>query len=104
MATIIDPAATTGTASKYILSTFYDKVMLERLTPTLRWYDVCEKKRLPQNSGKVVKFSTFRSVSLGTKLTEGTKPTAKVLSAYNITATLGQWGDYVAVTDLMEVT
>jgi N4-gp56 family major capsid protein len=104
MATIVDPAATTGTASKYILSTYYDKVMLERLTPMLRWYDVCEKKRLPQNEGKVVKFSSFRALTVGTRLTEGTRSTAKVLSAYNITATLGQWGDFVAVTDLMEVT
>jgi N4-gp56 family major capsid protein len=104
MATIQDPAATTGTASKYILSTYYDKVMLARLTPELRWYQAAEKKRLPQHSGKIIKFSSFRKLALGTKLTEGTKPTPKVLSAYNVTATLGQFGDYVAVTDLMEVT
>lgn len=104
MATIHDPAATTGTASRYILSTYYDKVMLARLLPELRWYQAAEKKRLPKNSGKVVKFSSFRSLAVGTRLTEGTKPTPKVLSAFNVTATLAQWGDYVAVTDLMEVT
>lgn len=104
MATIQDPAASTGTASKYVLSTYYDKVYLARLIPELRWYQACEKKRLPKNSGKIVKFSSFRRLSIGTRLTEGTRPTPKVLSAYNVTATLGQWGDYVAVTDLMEVT
>lgn len=104
MATNIDPGIISTGQAKYIISTYYDKVMLERATPELRWYDLCEKKRLPQNSGKVVKFSTFRSVSTGTKLTEMTKPTPKVLSAYNITATLNQWGDYVGVSDIMEVT
>lgn len=104
MATIVDPAATTGTASKYILSTYYDKVFLERLQPATKWDQLCEKKRLPQHAGKVVKFSAFKQVAIGTRLTEGTKPTPKVLSAYNVTATLFQFGDHVAVTDLMEMT
>lgn len=104
MATIQDPAALTSTASKYVLSTYYDKVYIERLLPELRWYQACEKKRLPKNAGKIIKFSSFRRLTIGTRLSEGTRPTPRVLSAYNVTATLGQWGDYVAVSDLMEVT
>src|SRR5210317_1397514 len=103
MATIHDPSALTTTATQYLLSTYYDKVMLERLTPDLRWYQACTKKRLPKNSGKVVKFSSFRKLAVGSRLTESTKPTPKVLSTFNVTATLGQWGAYGAVSDLMEV-
>lgn len=104
MATIINPSATTGTASKYILSTYYDKVFMARLTPAVKWGELCENRDLPQHQGKIVKFSAFKQLAKGTRLTEGTSPTPKVLSSYNVTATLFQFGDHVGVTDLMEMT
>ena len=104
MATIINPTALTSTATQYILAKYYDKTYLDRLTPELRWFQAGEKKRLPQHSGKIIKFSAFRKLAIGTRLSESTKPTAKVLSTYNVTATLAQWGDFSAVSDLMEVT
>ena len=104
MATIIDPTALTSTATQYILAKYYDKVYLERLTPELRWFQAGDKKRLPQHSGKEVKFSAFRKLAVGTRLSESTKPTPKVLSTFNVTATLQQFGDFSAVSDLLEVT
>jgi len=104
MATIQDPAALTSTATQYILSKFYDKVLLKRLLPELRWYQASEKRRLPRHGGKEIKFSAFKKLTVGTRLSEGVKPTPKVLSTYNVTAQLGQWGDFSAVSDLMEVT
>lgn len=104
MATIVNPAVTTGNAHQYVLGTFYSKILIARLLPELRWDQLTEKKRLPQHSGKVVKFSAYKSLSKGTRLTEGTNPTPKALSTYNVTATLHQWGDYSGITDLAEVT
>ena len=104
MATIHDPTALTSTATQYILSTYFSKVFLERLVPELRWYQVAEKKRLPKNAGKIVKFSSFKKLAVGTRLSEAIKPTPKTLSTYNVSCLLGQWGDYAAVSDLMEVT
>lgn len=104
MATIYTPSVTTTSATQYILAKYYDKTFLARLLPELRWYQVCEKKRLPANSGKTIKFSAFRSLAVGTRLSEATIPTAKVLSTYNVTAALAQFGDFSAVSDLMEVT
>jgi len=104
MATIVNPAVTTGNAHQYVLGKFYDKVLIARLLPELRWDQVTEKKRLPQHTGKTVKFSGYKSLSIGTRLTEGTNPTPKALSTYNVTATLHQWGDYSGITDIAEVT
>lgn len=104
MATIHDPSALTSTATQYLLAKYYDKVLLERLIPELRWMQGADKKRLPQRGGKIIKFSAFKNLAVGTRLTESTKPTPLVLSTFNITATLGQWGAYGAVSDLLEVT
>lgn len=103
-ATIQDPAALTTNATQYILSKFYDKVYIKRLLPELRWFSATEKRRLPMHGGKVIKFSAFKKLTVGTRLGEGVKPTPKNLSTFNVTATLGQWGDYSAVSDLLEVT
>lgn len=105
MATIHEPMALASTgATRYILSTYYDKLYLERLVPELRWYELCDKKNLPKGQGRVIKFSSYRSLALGSRLTEGTKPTPSVLSTFNVTATLAQWGGYAAVSDLLEDT
>lgn len=105
MATIHEPMglASTG-ATRYVLSTYYDKLYLERLVPELRWYELCEKKNLPKQGGRVIKFSSFRALALGSRLSEGTKPTPSVLSSFNVTATLAQYGGYAAVSDLLEDT
>lgn len=104
MATIHDPTALTSTATQYALSTYYDKMWLERLVPELYWYQACEKKKLPKNQGKVVKFTSFKTLALGSALTESTKPTPTVLSTFNVTATLRQYGGFAAVSDLLEMT
>ena len=104
MATIVNPAVTTGNAHQYVLGKYYDKVLIARLLPELRWDQLTQKKRLPQHTGKIVKFSGYKSLSTGTRLTEGTNPTPKALSTYNVTATLHQWGDYSGITDIAEVT
>jgi N4-gp56 family major capsid protein len=104
LATIVNPAVTTGNAHQYALGKYYDKVLIARLLPDLRWDQVTEKKRLPQHMGTTVKFTGYKKLTTGTRLTEGTNPTPKALSTYNVTATLHQWGDYSGITDIAEVT
>ncbi len=104
MATIVDPAVTTGNAHHYAIGKYYDKVLIARLLPDLRWDQVTEKKRLPQHMGTTVKFTGYKKLTIGTRLTQGTNPTPKALSTFNVTATLSQWGDYSGITDIAEVT
>jgi N4-gp56 family major capsid protein len=105
LATDKNPMATTGTATQYVLATYYNKLFIERLIPTTRWYQACAKRPLPKNSGKSLKFSGYKALAAGSaRVTEGTTPSPSVLSSYNINATLYQWGRWVAVSDFLELT
>jgi N4-gp56 family major capsid protein len=68
------------------------------------WYQACEKRQFPKQSGKTIVFHAYKKLGIGTNLTEATKPTTKVLSAYNVSAALTQYGDHTAVSDMMELT
>lgn len=105
MSTDYDPTALTGTATQFVLETFYNKMFIERLNPKTRWYQACTKRPLPKNSGKEIKFSGYKAIVAGSrKISEATTPNPSVLSTYNINATLAQWGAWIAVSDLLELT
>jgi N4-gp56 family major capsid protein len=103
MATSIDPMNITTTQPQYLLSTYYDKRLLERLVPNPIMWDHGQKKSLPKGEGKVIKWSRFVNLGDASVLSEGTRTTALVVSAVNVTATLRQLGDYVAVSDFVEM-
>ena len=104
MATIIEPMTTTANAAQYVVHQYYDKRYLERLIASMYWYQACEKRELPKHTGKTVVFHAYKKFGIGTNLTEGTKPTPKVMSAYNVSAALTQYGDHIGVSDMMEMT
>lgn len=103
-ATTVDPMALSSTATQYLLSTYYDKRLLERLVPKPVMWDHGQKKSLPKGEGKVIKWSRLVNMSDGTLLSEGTRPTPKVISSLNMTATLQQIGDYSAASDFVDMT
>lgn len=104
MATSIDPMALSTTATSYLLSTYYDKRLLERLVPRPVMWDHGQKRSLPKGEGKSVKWSRFVNLGVGSRLSEGTRSTPKVISSLNVTATLTQIGDYAAVSDFVDMT
>jgi N4-gp56 family major capsid protein len=104
MPTTIDPTALSTTATQYLLSTYYDKRLLERLVPRPVMWEHGQKKSLPKGEGKVIKWSRLVNLTDATKLSEGTRPTALVISSLNVTATLEQLGDYAAVSDFVDMT
>jgi N4-gp56 family major capsid protein len=104
MATIHEPMTTTANAAQYVVHQYYDKRYLERLIASMYWYQGCEKRELPKNTGKKVWFHAYKKLGIGTNLTEGTKPTSKVMSSYNVSAQLTEYGDFTSVSDVMELT
>jgi N4-gp56 family major capsid protein len=103
-ATTIDPMSTSSTATQYLLSTYYDKRLLERLVPLPVMWDFGQKKSLPKGEGKIIKWSRLVNLGDAGLLTEGTRPTALVISSLNVTAQLQQIGDYAAVSDFVDMT
>lgn len=85
--------------------TFYERALLERLLPQLNFYKDATKKKLPKNSGRTINFRKFNSLTApGASLTEGVTPDGNDLNITTITATVNQEGDYVVISDLIQMT
>ena len=85
--------------------TFYERVLLERLLPQLNFYKDAMKKKLPKNSGRTTNFRRFNSLTApGSSLTEGVTPDGNDLNISAITAVVAQEGDWVSISDLIQLT
>lgn len=68
----------------------------------LRWAQV---KDIPKNNSAVIKFRRYTLLSANTTaLTEGVTPSGTQLAVTDITATVAQYGDYVTLTDWLQLT
>lgn len=84
--------------------TFYNKTLLKRFTPNLLFYKYGQKKALPKNSGNKVNFRKFNSLAPATTaLTEGVTPEGNRISITKIEKTVKQYGDYVVVSDVLDM-
>ena len=84
--------------------TFYDKALLERCIPELTLYEDAQKKKIPAGKGTSIEWRKFNSLEAADEpLTEGTTPAGSDLSITAITAPLKQYGDYVVVSDVLEM-
>lgn len=83
---------------------YYERVLLERLTPNLVFAKYGEKKPIPKNSGKSINFRRFDALEPVTEaLAEGVTPSGKAISVSKVEATIEQMGDYVVTTDMIEM-
>ncbi len=97
-------ATTTATLSAE-LKTFYDKNLLREAKPNLVHNQFGQKRNIPKNGGKTIEFRKFSSLPKAkTALTEGVTPDGQSLTVTAITATVGQYGDYVRITDMLDLT
>lgn len=97
-------ATTSGTIAREV-SNFYDRALLERALPSLVHTRFAQVRDIPRNSGtNVIKFRRYGSLSANTTaLTEGVTPTGNQLSVTDILATVLQYGDYVTLTDIVQM-
>lgn len=83
--------------------TFYERILIERLLPTLNFYKDAMKKKLPKNNGLTINFRKFNSLTApSSSLSEGVTPDGNNLSISTITAKVAQEGDFVQITDLIQ--
>ena len=84
--------------------TFYDRTLLSRLLPNLLFYKYGQRKPLPQHEGDNVNFRRFNSLEANTTpLTEGLPGDGKTLSISTVVATVAQYGDYITITDKLDM-
>lgn len=85
--------------------TFYERTLLERLLPQLNFYKDATKKKLPKNAGRTINFRKFNSLTApSASLTEGVTPEGNDLNITTIEAVVEQEGDFVVISDLIQMT
>lgn len=84
---------------------YYDRLLLMRALPALVHARFAQLRPIPSGKGtKVIRFRRFNALAKKTdELIEGITPTGKKLSSSDITATLKFYGDYVEITDEVDM-
>lgn len=82
----------------------YDRNLLTRALPLLLHEKFGQQRSLKRRSGKSMVFRRYESLAaVSSALTEGDKGTAADMSKSEVVATIAQYGNWVQVTDLMDV-
>lgn len=100
------PANNTGSQTLSVENkTYYDKQLIRYATPNLVHMQFGQERDIPQKAGQKIEFRSFASLGKAlTPLTEGVTPDAQTLSASAIEATVHQYGGFVALTDILDMT
>lgn len=87
------------------MKTFYDKALIELASPNLVHDQFGQKRNIPKNGGKSVEFRCFSTLPKATKaLTEGVTPSGNKLNVKSIVCAPEQYGDYIELSDVFELT
>ena len=82
---------------------FYDTELLENHRDQLIFGQLGRKQPLPANHGMTVEWRKWNTLPILEALVEGVIPTGKKLGMTKIDVSLTQYGEYVAVTDKLEL-
>jgi len=84
---------------------FYDRVLLTRAVPFLIHEKAAQTRNISRKSGNTIKFRRYNSLALATTpLTEGVTPDGSQLSKTDIQAVIKEYGDFVHITDWVDLT
>ena len=97
---------TTGSAGLSVeMKTYYSDYLIDNAQPELVHDQFGQKHPIPKNGGKTIEFRKF--VPLGKKTTpiqEGITPDGQSLEVTKIEATIQQYGNYVTLSDIVQLT
>lgn len=100
-----DTTATTGNDLSVDMKTFYSDYLIEMAEPELVHDQFGQKRPIPKNSGKTIEFRKFAPLPKAlTPLSEGVTPLGQKLNVSAITATVQQFGGFVEVSDVLDLT
>ena len=85
--------------------TFYDRALVEEAGPNLIHGQFGQKRPIPKNGGKRIQFRRYASLPKAlVPLTEGVTPEGRKLSATAVEAEVNQYGDFVCLSDVLDLT
>lgn len=100
------PANNTGSQTLSVENqTYYDKQLIRYAEPNLVHLQFGQERDIPQRAGQKINFRSFSSLGKMTEpLVEGVTPDPQNLEATAIEATVRQYGGFVALTDILDMT
>jgi len=98
-------AAQTTSGLSAEVSTYYEKVFLERAKYEAIFAQGLQTRKQPANEGKVVYFTRHTPLAVATTaLTEGVNPAEVALTASTVSATLAEYGNSVKISRFLSLT
>ena len=84
--------------------THYDRDLMYNAKQAQVFYQAGQKKNLAKNSGKVISFRRFNTLTPSTTaLVEGVTPVATAISQTEVTASVAHYGAFVEVSDQLDM-
>jgi N4-gp56 family major capsid protein len=97
---------TTGTTTlSDEMKTYYSDYLIDNAVPKLVHDQFGQKHPIPKNGGKTIEFRKYSPLpKLLTPLTEGVTPDGQSLTVTTVEATVAQYGGYVTLSDMLQLT
>ena len=87
------------------MKTYYSDYLIDNAEPELVHDQFGQKRPIPQGRGKTIEFRKYAALDKAlTPLTEGITPDGQALSNSVITATVAQYGGYITISDILDMT
>lgn len=87
------------------MKTYYSDYLIDMAEPELVHDQFGQKHPIPKNGGKTIEFRKWSPLPKQlTPLTEGVTPDGQKLDVSAITATVAQYGGYVELSDILQLT
>lgn len=85
------------------MKTYYDTELLENARSNLIFAQFGRKQGLPANKGRTVEWRKWNTLPNAPTLSEGIVPSGQKMGMTTLTASLQQYGMFVAITDLLDL-
>lgn len=96
---------TTDSGLSVEMKTYYEKRLIDLAEPKLVHNQFGDKYPIPKNGGKTIEFRKYDPLPKATTpISEGVTPAGNSLNVTNITATVAQYGDYIQISDMLDLT
>ena len=87
------------------MKTFYEKRLIDQALPALVHDQFGDSYPIPANNGKTIEFRKYEALPKAlTPLTEGVTPEGQALTVSTVTAEVHQYGGWVPLTDMVQLT
>lgn len=103
--TNVTTANTSGNDLSDEMKTYYSDYLIDLVEPELVHDQFGQKHPIPRNGGKTIEFRKWEPLGKATTpLTEGVTPAGQKLDVSVVTATISQYGGYVELSDILQLT